>query len=253
MLLGEPSETGADLRFSAFGFPVRVHPLFWPIIALLGIGSVEARELRFVVGELLLWTVAAFLSILAHELGHAFVLRWYGYEPSITLYGFGGYASYDEQRSARGRPPGNLGQILISVAGPGVQLLLTIAVAVALFFAGYTIAVFTWGPLYFVLPSENTRIYTDGITLFVHDFMLASTFWAYFNLVPVYPLDGGRIARSFFLWADPHTGIRQSLILSIIVGLALALVGLVTQDRMLMYFFMFLTYANAQALEWNRD
>jgi len=43
------------------------------------------------------------------------------------------------------------------------------------------------------------------------------------------------------------------LILSIPVGLTLAIVGLAAGDRVLMYFFMFLTYANAQALQSSRE
>jgi len=249
MLLGEPSETGADLRFRLFRFPVRVHPFFWLVIALLGIGTIEARELAPALAELVIWVIAAFLSVLIHELGHAFVLRWYGFEPAITLYGFGGYASYDPHRSPRARTPGNKGQIVISAAGPGVQLLLTIVLAVLLFWAGYVVSVYAWGPLYFVLPGEGEIVINHGITRFVRDLMLASAFWAYFNLLPVYPLDGGKIARGLFVLADPHRGVRQSLILSTVVSLALAITGLITQDRMLMYFFLFMTYANVEALQ----
>jgi Zn-dependent protease len=93
MLLDEPSETLGEARFRLFGFPVRVHPLFWLVMALFGIGLIESRDGLGVLQEMLLWTVAAFLSILLHELGHAFVMRRYGFESSITLYGFGGYAS----------------------------------------------------------------------------------------------------------------------------------------------------------------
>lgn len=249
MLLGEPSETRADLRFRLFGFPVRVHPFFWVVMVLLGIGTVESRQFRFVVGELFIWAVAAFLSVLIHELGHALVLRAYGFRPSITLYGFGGYASYDRSESDRVREPGNLGQILISGAGPGAQVLLAVGLAVVLYHAGHVVAIYAWGPLYFVLPGEHEIIVNEGVTLFVRDLMLVSAFWAYFNLLPVYPLDGGRIARGILVAANPKHGARQSLILSILVSLALAIVGLVTQDRMLMYFFLFLTYANAQALQ----
>ncbi len=252
MLLDEPSATPLDIRFRLFGFPVRVHPLFWPIMMLLGIGGIEAEDFRGTVAQLVIWTVAAFVSVLIHELGHAFVLRGYGFRPSITLYGFGGYASYDPAPASGRRMPGNFGQILISAAGPGIQLLFAVLLAVGLYFAGHAVAVFRWGPLYFALPAEREIVFNERITTLVRDLMLVSAFWAYFNLLPVYPLDGGRIARGVFVLADPGRGVRQSLILSIIVGLGMAILGLVTQDRMMMYFFLFMTYANAQALQYNR-
>ena len=49
--------------------------------------------------------------------------------------------------------------------------------------------------------------------------------------------------------ADPQRGVRQSLVLSVVVSLALAIIGLVTRDRMLMYLFLFMTYANAEAIQ----
>ena len=249
MLLEELSATQADIRFKLFGFPIRVHPLFWLVMMLLGIGSVKAVDSLGVVAQLVMWTVAAFISVLIHEFGHALVMCLYGFQPSITLYGFGGYASYDRAPGSAVRMPGSVGQIVISAAGPGSQLLLVVVVAVGLYFAGHAVAVARWGPLCFALPAEREIVFNDGITIFIRDLMLVSAFWAYFNLLPVYPLDGGRIARGLFVLADSRQGVRQSLLLSVLVGIGLAILGLVIGDRMLMYFFLFLTYANAQALQ----
>src|SRR5688500_7676857 len=89
MLLGEPEPTQADLHFHVFGFPVRVSPYFWVgmlILHLSGGGPVEPSDAA-------IWVAIASVSILAHELGHAFLQRHYGGHPWITLYGFGGFAS----------------------------------------------------------------------------------------------------------------------------------------------------------------
>ena len=111
MLLGEPPRTQADLNFSLLGIPVRVHPLFWLVALLLGRNLGDA-------GSVLSWIVAVFLSILIHELGHAAVMRAYGFHPWITLYGFGGLASYDHGNAYRSKGSQPLGQILICLAGP---------------------------------------------------------------------------------------------------------------------------------------
>ena len=42
--------------------------------------------------------------------------------------------------------------------------------------------------------------------------------WGLLNLLPMYPLDGGQIAQQIFVLANPQDAIRQSLILSVIVG-----------------------------------
>ena len=61
-------QTRFDLRFNIAGFPVRVHPLFWVIAILLGSGSDNLLMIP-------VWIVIVFVSILVHELGHAFAFR----------------------------------------------------------------------------------------------------------------------------------------------------------------------------------
>ena len=91
-MIGEPAPTQADLHFRAFGVPVRVHPWFWVIALLLGLGGGERADPM----ETVIWVAVVFVSILVHELGHAFPQRFYGGHPRITLYSFGGLASCDD-------------------------------------------------------------------------------------------------------------------------------------------------------------
>ena len=86
MLLGEPPESQYDLHFSLLGIPVRVHPYFWLVSVLMGWNQGDAKLA-------LLWVAAVFVSILVHEMGHALVIRYYGWSPRVTLYSFGGLAS----------------------------------------------------------------------------------------------------------------------------------------------------------------
>src|SRR5262249_1228808 len=48
-------------------------------------------------------------------------------------------------------------------------------------------------------------------------------YWALLNLLPVWPLDGGRVSRELFVWRSPNRGPEYSLILSMVVAIALAL------------------------------
>src|SRR3954464_9130641 len=91
MFLGEPPASQADLHFRVFGFPVRVHPLFWIVSLLMGLGSGPADPQRTLV-----WVAVVFVSVLLHELGHGSVQKFYGGHPWITLYSFGGLASCND-------------------------------------------------------------------------------------------------------------------------------------------------------------
>ena len=94
-MLGEPPQTQYDLRFQILGIPVRVHPFFWLVVVVLGLsGGAKTTP-----AELLIWAGCVFVSILVHELGHAAAALAHGWRPWITLYGFGGLASYQPTRT----------------------------------------------------------------------------------------------------------------------------------------------------------
>ncbi|HND50108.1 MAG TPA: hypothetical protein PLL95_16195, partial [Anaerolineales bacterium] len=75
--------TRFDLQFSIAGIPVRVHPLFWVIAILLGSGSSNLLMIP-------VWIAIVFISILVHELGHAFAFRRFGQPSRILLHFSGG-------------------------------------------------------------------------------------------------------------------------------------------------------------------
>lgn len=243
MFLGEPPQTRWDLHFSLFRIPVRVHPLFWVIALLLGMGG--GRELI----DLFIWVVAVFLAILVHELGHAAMMRAYGFSPWITLYTFGGLASYNPAQRYGSRGSGTLGQVLISAAGPGAGFLLAAGLAALLYLAGPG---FRYGFLLNFLPVlwAPEMVGSPVLTTFVNDLFFVCVFWGYLNLLPVYPLDGGQIAREIFLKANPHQGIRYSLMLSIFTAVVLAVVSLVQwREPFIAILFGFMAYSSYAALQ----
>lgn len=243
MLLGEPPRTPWDLHFSLLGIPVRVHPFFWVVALLLGFGG------RPQLIHLLVWVVAVFLAILVHELGHAMVMRAYGFLPSITLYGLGGLASYGPGRAHGSRGTGTWGQILISAAGPGAGFLLAAVIAALLVVLGPGVQILLIGkflPYVFVADTVGSEVFTR----FIQYVLFVCVFWGFINLLPVYPLDGGQIARELLLRVNPRDGIRQSLILSIVTGVAVAVIALVTlHDVFIAVMFGFLAYFSYAALQ----
>ena len=239
MLIGEPPRTQYDLNFSLLGIPVRVHPFFWLVALMLDYRLGD-------VASVLTWIAAVFLAILVHELGHASVMRAYGFRPWITLYGFGGLASYDQGQAYRSKGSGPLGQVLICLAGPMAGFLLAALLMLGLALAGYGDQirfVDPWGLRPAVwLPNEHIKV-------LVNNLFFICVFWGMVNLLPIYPLDGGQIAREILLKLNPRDGIRQSLMLSILAAGAMALFGLTRQDWFIAIFFGYLAYASYATLE----
>jgi stage IV sporulation protein FB len=240
MLIGEPPRTQYDLNFSLLGIPVRVHPLFWLVALMLNYRLGD-------VASVLTWIAAVFLAILVHELGHALVMRAYGFRPWITLYSFGGLASYDQGQAYRSKGSGPLGQVLICLAGPVAGFLLAAVLVLGLMLAGYGFRLVFGSPFGVdldVLGLPNVRL-----AILLYYIFFICVFWGMINLLPIYPLDGGQIAREILLKVSPRDGIRQSLMLSILAAGAMALFGLTRQEWFIGIFFGYLAYASYTTLE----
>ncbi len=218
-MFAEPATTRYDLHFRLAGVPVRVHPFFWFISALLGF---TARDPVFMV----MWVGVVFVSILVHEFGHAFAMRRFGESPRIVLYSFGGLTIADPApwgRTWATLPRSAQEQIVISAAGPAAGFLLAglvIATAVALGF-GLGFGVVT--PSTSLLTSPGFKYLGE----LIFQLLWVNIGWGVINLLPVHPLDGGSISRSLFVIGDPLRGVEKSLWVSVVVGAAVAVLGLI--------------------------
>lgn len=243
-LFQQPPATQYDLRFNIAGIPVRVHPLFWLIALLLGSS-----------GDLLLlpvWVFVLFISILIHELGHAFAFRRFGQRSQIVLHFAGGLTIPEPVSWGSGWANVALSrrqEIFISLAGPFAGFLFA-----ALFIAGVLIlggSVTTTRLLGFIPLPLSAVIPFGGrlIGWLVTLLLWVNVFWGLINLMPVQPLDGGNVARNIFIQYDPLDGVRKSLWLSVITGILLALVGLIAFRSLYMAFlFGFLAYQSYQSV-----
>jgi Zn-dependent protease len=139
-----------------------------------------------------------FLSILLHELGHAFAARRDGIGiQGIDLWMFGGVAKMDRDAATAGE------EFRVAVAGPVVTLLIAIATTIAWFAIG------TPGdtqPISLAVESTDPAHDILGYVATVNVAILA------FNLLPGFPLDGGRIARAAIWWrtGDRNRATRQA-------------------------------------------
>lgn len=234
MFLVDPPPTAADLHFRLFGFPVRVTPWFWAAALLLSLGGDDDSP-----EPVLTWVIVVFVSILVHELGHALAIRYFGGRSRITLYHFGGLAMDNRPD----RLPGE--QIAISFAGPAAGFLLAGVVTLVLELNGDVLA-YRWGMVPVIPRPYESTILSD----LVWYLLLVNFAWGLINLLPIYPLDGGRIARELFAEFDAGRGIVRSLWLSIITAAAFAIYALVAW-KMLFVPIMFgmLAYGSYRTLQ----
>jgi Zn-dependent protease len=200
----------------AFGIPLYVHPTLLLVPAL-----VLADQWADGWFNVLMWTAlvaAAYSCVVLHEFGHALAARAFGVRTrDITLYPIGGVARLERMPE---RPPQ---EIAVALAGPAVNLvlaglLLPLAVG-AVLLAGpraETLLVFSLGDNPVLLAAR-----------FAYLLMASNVGLLLFNLIPAFPMDGGRVFRAVLaLFLDR---VRATAVASA-VGLVLAglfvLVGL---------------------------
>lgn len=242
----QPTPTSRyDLRFSIAGIPVRVHPLFWLIALLLG----ASGDLL----QIVIWILVVFVSILIHELGHAFAFRWYGLRSQILLHFSGGLTIPEMSPWGSGYASVAIGpvqQILISLAGPGAGFLLAGLIIVGVQLLGGSVAN---NNLFGLLPLPTSATLPFGgftMSIFLTMMLWVNVFWGLINLLPIYPLDGGQVARNILLMYDPIGGVRKSLWLSVIAGGLMALAGFVLfHSAYTALLFGFLAFQSYQALQ----
>ena len=184
---------------SAFGIPIRldltfllVLPLFaWligsDIASLTGVvndlfGSVidpdvlTAGSMQWVLGSAA--AVGLFFCVLLHEFGHSLVAMRYGYEiESITLWLFGGVARFTEM------PEDWRQELTIAIAGPIVSLGLGVVAYLG----------------FLLLPTA-----LDPVKFVVGYLALTNVVLAVFNMLPGFPMDGGRVLRALLARTRPH-------------------------------------------------
>jgi len=237
--------TRYDLRFSVAGIPVRVHPLFWLVALLLGSSGPLI--------QIPMWVIALFVSIIIHELGHAFALRNYGIDSQIVLHFAGGLTVPEETPWGGGWArvaPSSRQEIVISLAGPFSGFIFASLVMLVTVLAGGTIIT---DKLLGFIPLPMTAVVPFGgmvLSLFLTMLLWVNIFWGIINLLPVFPLDGGKVARNILVQYDPLGGMRKSLWLSVVTGGLLAVIGFVAFRSVFMaMLFGFLAFQSYQSLQ----
>lgn len=199
--------------------PVRIHPVFFLLAGFLGLQHTRPASI-------LVFVALVLVSVLWHELGHAVAFRAFGYDSSILLHGMGGLTMPVTDRPL---PPAK--DLAVSLAGPVAG----IAVGLAALLLGD--------------PSFGSDSQAGLVDVALADAVWVNLGWGVLNLVPILPLDGGRVMASLIDLATKGRGARPARYVSIGVGLALGALalmnGLVFGALLLGWF----VYSNVQDLQ----
>jgi Zn-dependent protease len=156
------------------GIDFRIHVTFFLLLIFIYVSALSQYGPKSAFMAVL-FICAIFACVLIHEIGHSLIARRFGKEAkSITLLPIGGVATMEEM------PEKPQQEIVMSIAGP----LINLAIAGILFL--------------FVSQWQGIRVltmYPDSLSAFISELISVNIILAVFNLIPAFPMDGGRVLR----------------------------------------------------------
>jgi len=217
-----------SLRISTVsGIGIYIHWTFWLLVAgVLGFfyyeGGLEAASMG------LAYVAAIFLCVVLHELGHALTAKRFSVSTrDITLYPIGGMARLERI------PEDPAEEFWIAIAGPAVNLAIAVLLVLTLTAAGVS-----------AMPVEPLVV---GVGFFAN-LMWLNLALVVFNMLPAFPMDGGRVLRALLAANMSDYGRATQIASNVGKGMAIlfGLIGLFTFDVILLFIAMFVFFGAQQ-------
>lgn len=171
-----------------FGIGVYVHFTFFFLLAFYGwidyskTGSIQEAIITTS------FLVSLFTCVVLHEFGHALMAKVFKIKTqNITMYPFGGIARLEKL------PEKPWQEFLVAIAGPAVNVII-IAIIFSLLIFGYS---------YPVVIENATGLWLTDQRNYLFNIALANAFLVIFNMLPAFPMDGGRVLRSLLAMVMP--------------------------------------------------
>jgi Zn-dependent protease/CBS domain-containing protein len=201
------------------GIGVYVHATFLLILLWVAFASFQREQTGAAVARGIVYLLSVFGIVVLHELGHALTARRFNIQTrDITLYPIGGIARLERM------PDKPWQEFLVAVAGPAVNGAIAVALGllIALLYSPHALDINPLDRLWFV--PANYLLFLLGVNIFL----------AVFNLLPAFPMDGGRVLRALLAMKLDYV---QATHIAATVGQAMALIfgvlGLFTGNPML--------------------
>lgn len=181
------------------GTDVKLHVTFLMLLAFIALVSYTSGGLGTAVANMVM-IVALFGCVLLHEFGHILMARRFGVRtPDVILLPIGGLARLERM------PEEPRQELLIALAGPAVTLAIVVVLYLVLMLSGVSLDV-----------RELARL--DGPLL--QNLMAINVMLLLFNLIPAFPMDGGRVLRAILA---SRIGMRRATRIAASIGQALAI------------------------------
>ena len=211
------------------GTAVRIHVTFLLLLAWIGFAAWQSG------GAAAAWSGIAFIlllfaCVLAHEFGHILMARRFGIPtPDVTLLPIGGVAMLERMPDKPGQ------QLAVAIAGPAVN----VVIAAALLF-------------WLAATSDQTQM-SDGMNRvqdpqvsLVARLASANVFLVLFNLIPAFPMDGGRVLNALLaMRMDKRRAMQISARIGQMMALVFGFVGLLWGNPLLVFIAIFVYMAAA--------
>lgn len=169
--------------------PITIHPIFFLVAGIIGFLYSQSIYLMFI------WIIVIMISVLFHEMGHALTAMAFGQSAMIELVGFGGVTHHN------GIPLKPWQNFLVVLNGP----LAGFALCIAAYF------------LRKVIPNQGLVTYAILVAFYIN------LFWTVINLLPIQPLDGGKLLSIVCEKLFGHRGVRLSYLISMILAIVFAI------------------------------
>ena len=209
------------------GIQVTIHWSFLMLAAVIGSSALLSQGMLAAIGSVAT-LLAVFGCVVLHEFGHALAARRYGIGThDITLYPIGGVARLERM------PKDPWQELVVALAGPAVNVVIAAALFAGLRIAGQFGGVTTLGLL---TAPFLIQLFWTNVALVV------------FNLLPAFPMDGGRVLRALLAMRLPYV---QATTIAATTGQAMAVVfgvvGLLTMPMLMLVAVFVFVAARAEA------
>lgn len=213
------------------GTVIRLHITFLLFLLWIGIAHYTQGSWDAAV-EGVVFIALLFLCVLLHEFGHIVAARRYGVQtPDVTLLPIGGVARLERI------PEEPMQEFVVALAGPAVNVV--IALILFLFLGGF-------------VPREGLEVQNPGVDLLAR-LASANVFLVLFNLIPAFPMDGGRVLRAFLAHRMGYArGTQVAASIGQALAFGLGLLGLLNGNVVLLFIALFVYLAassEAQAVQ----
>ena len=206
-----------------FGSEVRIHLTFFILLLWIGVAHYQQGGMPAAVDGVI-FIIAIFACVVAHEFGHALMARQFGIRtPDITLLPIGGLARLERMPEKPGQ------EILVALAGPAVNLVIAL---VLILFLGAQVDV------------DAIEELDNPALGFAARLAAVNLFLALFNLIPAFPMDGGRVLRAVLaIRLDRSKATRVAATIGQGLAFGFGFLGLMAGNPMLVFIAIFIYLA----------